>query len=352
MARPSLLTEILENWYRQRQGTTAEIEKLVALELADRDRCQALGINRLNCREKLEARSQLFELVASPVVEWCQSRGFKRQEDILVMLWSLWLPLAQQLAAKKKELNRAVIQGILGGQGTGKSTLAGILKPILSHLNYAVATLSIDDLYLTYAERQQLQQQDPRLVWRGPPGTHDVDLGLEVIEQCLNRDRSQPILLPRFDKSAYNGAGDRTNPEAIEKVDILLFEGWFVGVQPVAETAFNNPPEPIITPQDKQFALDNNRRLEAYLPLWEKLDGLIVLYPVDYRLSKQWRKEAERKMIERGQTGMSEAEIDRFVEYFWQSLHPELFIEPLTKNRELVDLVIEIERDRSVGRIY
>ena len=79
------------------------------------------------------------------------------------------------------------------------------------------------------------------------------------------------------------------------------------------------------------------------------MDRLIVLSPEDYRLSRQWRKEAEHKMIASGKTGMSDREIDRFVKYFWQSLHPELFIKPLLKT---ADLVVEIKSDRTLARIY
>jgi len=208
-------------------------------------------------------------------------------------------------------------------------------------LGFATATLSIDDLYLTYRERQTLQQQDPRLLWRGPPGTHDVALGIEIINQCLQG--STRILMPRFDKSAFNGAGDRISPESISKPDILLFEGWFVGVQPLTEYPAYFP-DPIVTPEDKQFAKDNNQRLKDYLPLWHKLNSLMVLYPEDYRLSQQWRKEAEQKMMATGKSGMNNEQCDRFVEYFWKALHPQLYIKPLLQT---ADLVIEIKSDRS-----
>ncbi|MGD1917796.1 MAG: glycerate kinase, partial [Pleurocapsa sp.] len=179
--------------------------------------------------------------------------------------------------------------------------------------------------------------------------THDVKLGLETFTQCLLGDCDQDILMPRFDKSAYNGMGDRTIPETIQKPDILLFEGWFVGVKPGAEDSFYNCPSPILSQEDVQFAKDNNQRLQAYLPLWNKLDSLIVLYPEDYRLSQQWRKDAEQKMIALGKTGMSNEEIDRFVEYFWKSLHPELFIKPLLIT---ADLIVELNSDRTLGRVY
>jgi len=291
-------------------------------------------------------QSEFFADLSEIVTAKCLSVGFKNPDTIATTLDKLWLPVALNLAVARRELDRTIVQGILGGQGAGKSTLCIILKLILNYLGFSVANLSIDDLYLTHVQRQELMREDPRLLWRGPPGTHDVVLGLQVIEQCLQQDSDVDILMPRFDKSAYNGSGDRTFPEAIAKPDILLFEGWFVGVQPIKEDCFHNCPSPIVTSDDIQFAKDNNQRLQAYLPLWDKLDSLIILYPEDYRLSQQWRKEAERKMIATRKAGMSDEEVDRFVEYFWKSLHPELFIKPLL---ESADLVITIKSDRAIA---
>lgn len=344
--------KILQNWSRGEQINQEEIEQLIAKELADSSRAKAFDITSTNAEQQIEARAQLFYTVCSDILQLCQDFGFQSSDYVLINLWQLWLPLAMQLATARRNLGRTLIQGILGGQGTGKTTLAAVNRSILAHLGYSSVAISIDDLYKTHAERQQLQQEDPRLIWRGPPGTHDVELGINILDQFRQEDRQQPILVPRFDKSVFNGAGDRTEPEKVSPVDIVILEGWFVGTRPVEETRFDSAPPPIITPEDKLFAKDNNTRLKEYLPLWERLDRLIVLYPVDYRLSKQWRKEAEQKMIASGKSGMSQTEIDRFVEYFWRALHPELFIQPLVNNPDLVDLAIEIKADHSYGRVY
>jgi D-glycerate 3-kinase len=95
-----------------------------------------------------------------------------------------------------------------------------------------------------------------------------------------------------------------------------------------------------------------NDQLKDYLPLWERLDRLMLLYPTDYRLSQQWRRQAEQQMIATGKLGMTDLQVDEFVKYFWKSLHPELFITPLTRNSRGVDLVIEINPDHTVGAIY
>ena len=268
------------------------------------------------------------------------------------ILWNLWLPLAIHLVQLRHSLGRPVIQGVLGGQGTGKTTLAIVLTHLLTHMGYRVCGFSIDDIYKTHHDRQKLMESDPRLRWRGPPGTHDVELGLQVLRKIKHVERSGSIAIPRFDKSLHDGSGDRIAPEYIEGADIVLFEGWFVGARPIDPGTFDAAPSPINTDADRQFARDINTRLVEYLPLWEELDELMVLYPTDYRLSQQWRQQAEDKMKAAGKTGMSDEDIQAFVEYFWRSLHPEVFITPLLYQPDYVDLIVQINPDRSIHSIY
>ena len=207
-------------------------------------------------RVRLEERSHLLKSTYAEIDLYLQKLEIPSNESRkLSLIWFLWLPLAIQIASKRAHLGRNFIQGILGGQGVGKSTLAKILNLLLTELGYQVAIISIDDLYLTYAERQELQKVEPYLIWRGPPGTHDIQLGIEVLDRCLETERDTPILLPRFNKSAYEGKGDRTSPKEINSVDIVLFEGWFVGVQPIKDNTFTNPPAPILTTENIQLSL-------------------------------------------------------------------------------------------------
>jgi D-glycerate 3-kinase len=57
-------------------------------------------------------------------------------------------------------------------------------------------------------------------------------------------------------------------------------------------------------------------------------------------------------MIAAGKSGMSEKEVEQFVNYFWRSLHPELFISPLIQSPTFADLVIEVNADHSFGAAY
>lgn len=302
--------------------------------------------------EEIQTRFSLLTSVYPTLQQLFQNLSISPSDAILEALWRLWLPLAMQLSHEQKQQNRPLIQGILGGQGTGKTTLAAVVSEILRHLGHSPLSLSLDDLYKTYEERQQLKQEDPRLIWRGPPGTHDVSLGIQLLDSLRQPQSQKPILIPRFDKSAYSGIGDRAQPEIIDSADIILFEGWFVGVRPINNLSFQNAPLPIITPEDRIFAQDMNQKLSEYLPLWERLDRLMVLLPVDYRLSQQWRQEAEQKMKAKGKSGMSDNEIKKFVEYFWKALHPDLFLPPLIHDSSRVNLVVEIQKDHSLGKLY
>jgi len=355
--------EILEAWITGDRPLALDFDQLAFWELADGVRSssrasltRAFGITPDNAADVVRHKTDLFfslvdELHTFPV----------KSTVFLETLWNLWLPLAIQLSTEKQSLNRTLIQGILGGQGTGKTTLCEVLRLILGKLGYSTVSISLDDLYKTYADRQQLQKADPRLIWRGPPGTHDIDLGIAVLDNLRATPTRElaavdhpKIEIPRFDKSAWGGAGDRSQPEIICGADIVLFEGWFVGVNPVADARLNEflaaAPFPISTEGDCQFARDMNAKLHDYLPLWNRLDRLMVLYPQDYRISQVWRNQAEREMMATGKSGMAEAQINRFVEYFWKALHPELFIKS-TVEGDRVDLVVEILGDRAIGKI-
>ena len=325
-------------------------QQVINAALADNLRAKAFGITSENVDEVIENKFYLLQSIYPAFTEFCHTNLQKLPQDMLRVLWEYWLPLGIKMASQRREIGHPFIQGILGGQGTGKTTMCGVLQIILHELGYKCLNFSLDDLYKTYSERLILQQQDPRLIWRGPPGTHDVDLGLDILNKI--RQVKEEIAIPRFDKSLHKGIGDRTTPELVHNIDIVLFEGWFVGVQPINPQAFDFPPTPIITEADKQFARDMNMRLHDYLPMWQKLDSLIVLYPQDYRLSLMWRKQAEHKMMAKGKPGMSNEQIEEFVNYFWRTLHPELFIKPLLKPPTPVDLVIEINSEHGMGTVY
>ena len=43
-------------------------------------------------------------------------------------------------------------------------------------MNIKFLCVSIDDFYKTFSDRQELQKNDMRIKFRGPPGTHDIEI--------------------------------------------------------------------------------------------------------------------------------------------------------------------------------
>lgn len=359
MTTASAIWPIIIDWGSGKAPTHRQREQVTSQVL---DPTHAAAWQVIPTAAALDSRIQLLQSIVQQLDKEAKLPLPGNWTDWIEPMWTSWLPLAlsidqaQRSKASHTQTN-CFVQGILGGQGTGKTTLSKILQLLLSALGQRTAVLSIDDLYLTYAERCELKRQDPRLVWRGPPGTHDINLGIRTFERISRAASSAAsraqVELPRFDKSLYGGQGDRIQSALVQAPTIVLFEGWCVGVQPLETGAFANLaalPEPIRTESDRLFAQACNERLRAYLPLWDYLDSLIVLQPEDYRLSQRWRQQAEQQMINQGKSGLSAAEIADFVTYFWRALHPQLFIDPLARS-DRTDLVITIGPDHQASRL-
>src|SRR3954470_21426854 len=110
-----------------------------------------------------------------------------------------WSPLASSLAHDFVAANRwPRTIAISGAQGSGKTTLAALLTQRLIERGVAAVACSLDDFYYPRATRIKLARSvHPLLVTRGVPGTHDVGLCMQVLDDVVRRTTA----LPRFDKS-------------------------------------------------------------------------------------------------------------------------------------------------------
>jgi len=331
---------------------TRENKYFLELEICDRDP-KTISWDLLS--EIVDQRSHLLQSVYPEISQALIKHNIQTvdESDTYHLLWYYWMPLAMRLAHQHQQIGRTFIQGLLGGQGLGKTTLGLVLEILLKNLGKNFLSISLDDIYKTYSDRQKLRELNPAMIWRGPPSTHDVGLGLQVLQQLRDRPSTAayPISIPRFDKSLHSGEGDRAKSDINYQADIVLFEGWFVGLRPLPISAFDVFISPILLDQDRQFAIDCNAHLLDYQSLWTYLDSLIVLIPEDFSYSLKWRLEAEHKLINSGKSGMSDQEVTKFVEYFWKALHPDLFTSPMVsldyKNSQvdpIIDLIIKVGR--------
>jgi len=225
-----------------------------------------------------------------------------------------WRPLSEDIAERFE--GRPLIVGVNGAQGSGKSTLCKFLEVLLVEHNQRGVTVSLDDLYLTRAERlEAAEDHHPLFATRGVPGTHDVGLG-ETIFDALQARR--PVALPRFDKAIDDRAPEGELVQA--PVDVLLFEGWCVGAVPQPAAALREPVNRLEAEEDPDgiWRREVNRRLATdYAELFARIDLLVMLKVPDFDAVRRNRALQEDKLRARNPDApglMDAAALKRFLD--------------------------------------
>ena len=226
-------------------------------------------------------------------------------------------PLAGMAERARASLGRTAVIGISGAQGSGKSTITAATAALLQARGLSPAVLSLDDLYLSRSARAVLARTvHPLLVTRGPPGTHDPALGLEVLAGLAEGGR---IALPRFDKSRDEPRPRAEWPSLEGPVDVVLFEGWCVGATPQPPAALVEPVNALERDEDREGrwrGFVNAALAGAYQPLFRALDRLLLLQAPSFAVVTAWRAEQEAKLRARTGRGMRPEEIARFVAHY------------------------------------
>jgi D-glycerate 3-kinase len=228
--------------------------------------------------------------------------------------------LAGAITETRERLDRPVLIGISGVQGSGKSTLSMQLEAALGGVGLNVATLSLDDLYLTRAEREQIAiTQHPLFITRGVPGTHDLALADTVITRLLSGEG--PVAIPRFDKALDDRAPEPDWPAVTAPLDVLLFEGWCIAATPEPESALRTPVSALEADEDPDGGWRRavNAALAGdYHRLFARIDQLILLRAPNFSAVRAWRQEQEDALqAARGaNAGMDATALGRFIAHF------------------------------------
>ena len=226
-----------------------------------------------------------------------------------------WRPLSEDIA--ERYTGRPLIVGVNGAQGSGKTTLCRFLEALMLEHNQRAVTLSLDDLYLTRAERQAMARDEHHLfATRGVPGTHDVALGAAILDKLL---AGQSATAPRFGKAANDRA---TDTRVLEPVEVILFEGWCVGAVPQPAGALRDPINRLEAEEDPdgRWRREVNRRLATdYAELFGRIDLLVMLEVENFEAVRANRLLQEQKLARANPGGtavMDEAALDRFVMHY------------------------------------
>ncbi|GGE75370.1 kinase [Streptosporangium jomthongense] len=271
------------------------------------------------------------------------------------------LPLVEYIVALRRSEKRTVVVGIHGAQGTGKSTLALFLTRLLcDHWQCPTASFSLDDLYLTRAGRRALAEQvHPLFITRGVPGTHDLALGEQVIDQLQTAGPADQTRIPAFDKSRDDRAPLNEWPVFDGRAEVILIEGWCLGALPEDDNALAEPINTLEAEEDSAGTWRGyvNQCLKGrYQAFFARLDSLVMLKAPSMSRVLEWRTLQEHKLAaktgehtsahaERDSRIMSDQEVIRFIMHYERVTRS-----CLEKLPGRADVLIEVSGDHSLGR--
>ncbi|CAG7903208.1 unnamed protein product [Brassica rapa] len=292
--------------------------------------CRLFQLNELKLTIPQKARLYHYYI---PVFVWCQD----------------------QIALHSSKFNDGddvppLVIGFSAPQGCGKTTLVFALDYLFKTTKMKSATISIDDFYLTAEGQAKLREENPGnalLEYRGNAGSHDLPFSVETLEALTKLTKEgMKMKVPRYDKSAYSGRGDRADPTTWPEVEgplkVILFEGWMLGFKPL--------PAEVVKAVDPQLEIVN-KNLEAYYEAWDKyIDAWVVIKIKDPSYVYRWRLQAEIAMRQAGKAGMSDDEVNDFVSRYlpaYKAYLPTLYEEgPSGSDPERV-LAIDIDEERN-----
>ncbi|WP_286236947.1 hypothetical protein [Neptuniibacter halophilus] len=281
----------------------------------------------LSYREREEAVRAVEQAFATTL------ESLKVDIGLVDMFEAIYVPLGAWLACRKKRQQGPLVVGINGAQGAGKSTLFNLLEVILTEgFGLRVVGFSIDDLYKTYDERVELSETvHPLLRTRGVPGTHDVSLGIEILNSLANSGEDQVTKIPVFDKSTDDRCQVAVWQEWVGPADIIVLEGWCVGADPQSPQALVEPINELEREMDPSGAWRDyvNAQLAGpYQELFSMIQVLVMLKVPSMDAVFEWRSLQEQKLAERVKYFydtqqptehlriMNEEQIQRFIQHY------------------------------------
>ncbi len=254
----------------------------------------------------------------------------------------------------RTESDAPQIIGVQGCQGSGKTTLCEFFKLYLEHTHEATVEIcSIDDFYLTKQERQTLSKTTHRLLeTRGVPGTHDTSLILETFDAFKSGRRQQ---VPVFKKQIDDRADRSEWQEWAVQPDILIFEGWCVGIPAQNSSSLSIPVNHLEKDEDPDGAwreFVNNALRREYQEVFQQLNSLLVIQAPSFDCVYEWRLQQEERMIEqiqkRGEDysqAMTASQIERFISHYQRLTEHGFKMLP-----SIADATLHLNNDHSFDR--
>ena len=243
---------------------------------------------------------------------------------------------------KSASRDRPPLIAVVGAQGSGKTTLAREAAD-----RFGAAQISIDDVYLTRAEREAMAREvHPLFVTRGPPGTHDLVLLQRLIDDLSAAGPDDVTLIPDFDKR-----GDDRRPvdrwRAFRgRPSAILIDAWCLAALPETAAALAEPLNALEREQDpdgRWRRAVNGFLAGAYADFAARFDAVLFLRAPGFEVVLDWRSQQEADLLGVAPADLPAEERDRlsgFIQYF------ERITRRMLDGGVRADLTVKLDRNR------
>ena len=268
----------------------------------------------------------------------------KSTADKITNLKRTYIPISFWIENKYKKKGKTLFLGFSGGQGSGKTTVAKILKIILKKFfKRKIHVSSIDDFYKTLKDRNEMSYIiHPLFKTRGVPGTHDVNL-INKFFYFIKKKNFKKIKLPKFDKSIDDRLKKKYWFNIKERPEIVILEGWCVGARPQSNSLIKKPVNILEKYEDENLIWRkhvNEKLKREYKKLFAMIDYYIFMKIPNFNMVFKWRLLQEKKLRKKlrfKKKIMSYNEIKRFI-MFYQRITLQM-IKDLSKSASIVMLL-------------
>jgi D-glycerate 3-kinase len=208
--------------------------------------------------------------------------------------------------------------GVTGPQAIGKTTLCRAAAE-----KFGAAHFSIDDVYMTKAEREKIARDvHPLFITRGPPGTHDLDLARTVIEKLSHAGTDSRTSIPFFDKLIDDRVPEDQWPVFEGRPSAILVAGWCLGAVPLDDVDLMRPVNKLEADEDagavwRQYW--NAELRNRYGSWFGTFDAVLFLAPPSFEVVLDWRCEQEANLMNIAVENFSlenRARLARFIAHF------------------------------------
>jgi len=299
--------------------------------------------------------NECFNVVKKDYLNYLEKEKiFYKSKKKIINLKNIYIPMSFWIEKEYQKKERTLFLGLSGGQGSGKTTITGILKIILKkYFKRKIKTVSIDDFYKTLRERKNMSKKiHPLFKTRGVPGTHDTS-SIKNFFIKIKKKKFKKFKIPKFAKNLDDRLKKKYWYNVNERPEIVILEGWCVGAKSQSQSLIKKPINDLEKSEDKQMIWRkhvNHKLKNDYKKIFSKIDHFIFIKIPNFKVVFKWRFLQESKLRKNSHLNnktMSYNEIKRFI-MFYERITLQM-IKDLSKS---ASMLMMLKKNQEVKKIF